>query len=820
MKTFSILILIFVIITSINVSAAILNVPGDFATIQEALDSYVVADGDTILVQPGIYRENINFRGHDVIVGSLFFTTGDRSYISSTILNGDSSGSVVTFENREKSSAAIIGFMITNGYAELGGGIRCINSEPTISDNIIAENTAGREGGGIYSGYSSPVIRNNTITRNQAVQGGGISYRYYKSAIGSGNMGYEFIARGYPIPPIENNIISRNSASRGGGIYSQGSRLLICNNAVTGNIADNGGGVFCLDAGLEITSTILWENTADEGAQVFGSAIDINYSDIQGGREGEGNIDLDPLFRDAENDDFRLMRVACGDSDDSPCIDAGSPDFIDSLLECSWGLGTVLCDIGAYGGGAAATPSETVLRVPYDYQTIQQAINASSDDDTVLVYPGTYVENIDFDGRNVRLGSLYMYTRNYSHMSSTVINGNSSGSVVSFENGEDSSAVIAGFTLRNGLAENGGGIYCFYSAPTIMDNFISENTAISEGGGVFCFFSNPVIKYNIILDNSAISGGGIDCRYSSPVISGNRLIRNEVSWEGGGIFCRDNSMPTIQGNEIRENLADDGGGILCRYSDPSISNTVISSNSADRGGGLFFVGSDPAVVNVVIAGNIAEFGGGIFSLNSTPLVTNTIAWYNVAEDGSQIFGDSPYITYSDIQGGCQGQGNIDVAPLFRDTTGGDFHLVATNCGDPSDSPCIDAGDPAVSDSLLDCSWGLGAIHSDMGAYGGGRMMTGIDDVHSEISRRLALARNYPNPFNVSTSLEYNLSEASYLNIDIYNILGQRVATLFDGTQDAGQHTIIWDATAFPSGVYFARLKTKRHSQTIRLVLLK
>ena len=820
MKIFSIFALILVVMTSITVSAAILDVPGDFATIQEALDSRAISDGDTVLVQPGIYRENISFRGHDVIVGSMFFTTGDRSYISSTILDGDSSGSVVTFENGEKSSAAIIGFKIINGYAENGGGIMCINSEPTISDNIIAENTAGREGGGIYSGYSSPVIRNNMISRNQAVQGGGISYKYYISANSSGNMGDEFIARRVPIPPIENNIISRNSASRGGGIYYLGARLLIRNNTVTGNIADYGGGLFCPDSSLEITSTIIWENTAAEGAQIFGSPIDINYSDIQGGWEGDGNIDLDPLFRDTDNDDFRLMAASCGNYENSPCIDAGSPGFSDSLIECSWGLGTVLCDIGAYGGGAIAPPSETVLSVPYDYQTIQQGINASSDDDTVLVYPGTYDENINFEGRVLTLGSLYLYTGNYSHISSTIIDGDSSGSVVTFENGEDSSAVITGFTIRNGLAENGGGIYCFYSAPTIMDNIISENTAISEGGGVFCFFSNPLISNNVIQENNAISGGGIDCRYSNPVISGNRLIRNEVSWEGGGIFCRDNSMPMIQGNEIRENRADDGGGISCRYSNPSISNTAISSNSAERGGGLFCVGSDPAIVNVVIAGNTAEYGGGIFSLSSSPPIANAIVWYNVANDGPQIFGDSPRITYSDIQGGWEGQGNIDVPPLFRDTTGGDFHLMAINCGDSSDSPCIDAGDPALSDSLLDCSRGLGATDSDMGAYGGGGMMTGIDDVNPDVSRRLTLARNYPNPFNVSTSLEYNLPEVSYLTIDIFNILGQRVATLFDGKQQAGEHRITWHAAAFPSGVYFARLKTSKGSQSIKMVLLK
>jgi hypothetical protein len=158
--------------------------------------------------------------------------------------------------------------------------------------------------------------------------------------------------------------------------------------------------------------------------------------------------------------------------------------------------------------------------------------------------------------------------------------------------------------------------------------------------------------------------------------------------------------------------------------------------------------------------------------------------------------------------------------VFRDPAGDDFHLMAIACGDSSDSPCIDTGDPNVSDSLLDCSWGLGTTDSDMGAYGGGNIMTGIDEVNPDVSRHLTLARNYPNPFNVSTSLEYNLPEVSYLSIDIYNILGQRIATIFEELQQAGEYTTTWDASAFPSGVYFARLRTSNNSQSIKMVLLK
>ena len=82
-----------------------------------------------------------------------------------------------------------------------------------------------------------------------------------------------------------------------------------------------------------------------------------------------------------------------------------------------------------------------------DYTSIQAAINASSNGDIVLVYAGTYTENINFGGKNIVVGSLYLTTGTASYISSTIINGNESGSVVRFENGETSSAQLIGFTI-------------------------------------------------------------------------------------------------------------------------------------------------------------------------------------------------------------------------------------------------------------------------------------------------------------------------------------------------------------------------------------
>jgi hypothetical protein len=88
-----------------------------------------------------------------------------------------------------------------------------------------------------------------------------------------------------------------------------------------------------------------------------------------------------------------------------------------------------------------------------------------------------------------------------------------------------------------------------------------------------------------------------------------------------------------------------------------------------------------------------------------------------------------------------------------------------------------------------------------------------------IPRSLSL-KNHPNPFNASTTIKYYLPSKSDISLSIYNLLGQRVETLFKGVQDPGEHSITWDASRFPSGIYFARLEAAGRTENIKMVLLK
>ncbi len=106
------------VITSLNVHSEIKNVPSQYTTIQAAINAAV--NGDTVLVAPGTYFENINFRGKNIVVTSTYFQSGNPQVISSTIINGSTpshldTASCVIIANHEDSTAVLQGFTITGG---------------------------------------------------------------------------------------------------------------------------------------------------------------------------------------------------------------------------------------------------------------------------------------------------------------------------------------------------------------------------------------------------------------------------------------------------------------------------------------------------------------------------------------------------------------------------------------------------------------------------------------------------------------------------------------------------------------------------------
>ena len=99
-------------------------------------------------------------------------------------------------------------------------------------------------------------------------------------------------------------------------------------------------------------------------------------------------------------------------------------------------------------------------------------------------------------------------------------------------------------------------------------------------------------------------------------------------------------------------------------------------------------------------------------------------------------------------------------------------------------------------------------------------LTGLDE-SKDAPREFSLEQNYPNPFNASTTISFELEQQSHVTLAVYNLLGQRVAPLFEGGREAGPHKVIGDADGVPSGVYVARLTTELgERRETQMVLVK
>ena len=163
---------------------------------------------------------------------------------------------------------------------------------------------------------------------------------------------------------------------------------------------------------------------------------------------------------------------------------------------------------------------------------------------------------------------------------------------------------------------------------------------------------------------------------ANSVLNGFTITNGHATY-GGGLCCLNKSSPTITNCIITSNSGEKGGAIASVTSSPTISNCIISGNSADYGGGLSCVAAEPIIINCTIADNKASIEGNALACNSSQqqfpsnlLITNSILWNGGDEvwnnDNSTIT-----ITYSDVQDGWPGEGNIDVDPCFAKIGYGD-----------------------------------------------------------------------------------------------------------------------------------------------------
>jgi hypothetical protein len=305
-------------------------------------------------------------------------------------------------------------------------------------------------------------------------------------------------------------------------------------------------------------------------------------------------------------------------------------------------------------------------------------------------------------------------------------------------NGNNSDPILTDCTFSGNSANNGGAICNSHSSPVLSDCKFSENSAEIGGGMVNGFESDPILTNCTFSRNSAGCGGGMFNGGGNPTLI-NCTFSGNAAELGGGMENFE-SDPTLTNCTFSGNSADeDGGGMYnCWPSNPTLANCTFSGNKAGWSGGMFNLGATATLTNCTFSGNTGSYAGGICTISAEVTVTDSILWGNSPQE---IFGKAA-VSYSDVEGGFSGEGNIDVDPLFADPghwdpngtpedpnddywVDGDYHL-KSQAGrwdsdsqswiqDDTTSPCIDAGNPNTPIGYERFPNG-GIVN--MGAYGG------------------------------------------------------------------------------------------------------
>ena len=431
------------------------------------------------------------------------------------ITNNTSIGQYFGFWIQAIDSIEVSGNTVAGDHGGYGIYVRSCNPA-IVTGNKVTENTTNSMNRGIYihdcDGNTSD---ERTLIANNMVKAYGLALDvrntnyadiYYNTLINTytnSSTSYGTLYIYYPSEMnVKNNIITNTSGGRLSYQYNGGSSIVFDHNMYYGGSTDygfyshnpsvNGSFTSWQAAGFDTNSVL-----EDPGFYAYGDGFHLGAGNSLGTPLTEVTIDFDAEPRD----------------DTTP--DIGADEYL-------------------------APNYDGVVEVPGEITTIQGAIDIAVSGDSIKVAAGTYTENIDFSGKNiVVIGS---------GRETTILDGNQSESVVKFISGEDSTAVLMGFTITNGAAEHGGGIYLYQSSPSLYGLTVMQNTATSSGGGICSRNqSNPILKNSSVVNNTSdVNAGGIRCWDSSNMKLENVVIANNTSSDlGGGLHCRGSSSPTL-----------------------------------------------------------------------------------------------------------------------------------------------------------------------------------------------------------------------------------------------------------------------------------
>jgi hypothetical protein len=244
--------------------------------------------------------------------------------------------------------------------------------------------------------------------------------------------------------------------------------------------------------------------------------------------------------------------------------------------------------------------SARIRRVPSEYKTIQKAIDLAGVGDTILVGPGIYKESL-----LLRTSASLISTRGAAR---TIIDAGGRGSALKCDQ-VDSTVTIRGFTFKNGVSDNGGGLFLSSSFPRVTDNIFTADSA-TYGGGLCALWSNSLIKNNKFIGNKAKYGGAMYTMFIAPTIDSNLVENNKAELAGGFYFAR-SSEARVKGNIVRGNQAKDGGGVFSNRALPTLEGNVFQGNKAEQGGAISSWHALGIIKDNIISGNVGSRGAAI-----------------------------------------------------------------------------------------------------------------------------------------------------------------------------------------------------------------
>lgn len=494
-----------------------------------------------------------------------------------------------------------------------------------------------------------------------------------------------------------------------------------------------------------------------------------------------------------------------------------------------------------------SAPARSALRVvPDQYATIQAAFAAASAGDSIMVRAGIYVEALALAGKDVTLFGE-------SGSEATSITTNSAGRVLTIGAGVTSQMVLSDLTIRNGLANDGAGIFLTGGAsPVLRRCRLIENWAYRDEGSTWggairvetgstlliedCVFEWNRADYVCCLVPGQGYGGAVSAASGSAI----RVLRSvftdniAMGFEGGfggAISIEPGASASIEDCSFRGN-GGYGGGVGSN-GDLTIERCVFAEHDGYSGAAVLAYGGhtiiraslffdnfnwgEAAVVYIIYPDAPGEFSGNTIAFNSGnglwvlgDVVRNNIiaanqgsglGGYSQPPGGiscNDIWGNTPNYEGADLTGTY---GNISLDPLFCDAAARDLRL-------RSDSPCA----PGAGDCGL-----IGAL--DVGCTAA----VATENPAIAAPRLLAVQ---PNPVLLPPArIAFELPAPARVRLVIHDAMGRLTARLADQAFAAGRHEILWrisgpDGRSFSAGVYFVTFEAGAVRQTQRLILIR